>query len=1514
MTETATINIPLVASATPAGFGEVNSKTPVYGVSGEQSFSGDDGDFQTLGHDASIALANGSYVLDFNATNVSGTTGLFSKDANGYGDGGHLTAYIENGQLRVRLQTEEKSFYVKLEENGIDVNTNYHLAVSFGDDGLKVYLNGELKGAEPTAKAGTEANGEDLVLGAMGIYRTGSRGPDHELSGTISDFAIYDEPLSTLDVVVLSGNEMALYEYALEDLMPAFAQHHASTDLLNDLADKYDLSHDDSMVMVMKDIVEGTVDEDAMIGDAEADFFNGGMAADTLNGAGGDDIMQGDYGNDDLIGGDGDDVLDGGHGEDLLNGGAGDDLLISRADAREPDVTFNPLRDESDPYNELDPATGKLYADQPIDGDDMLTGGDGADTFYFQTLINAKQRYIEKHTNDDGTIRWHGVAGENDKIHDHWVDTIGNDTITDFDRSEGDQIVVEGHTTNILNITQQDSDGDGIADYSLISLYSDQGNNGGAHNNDLLGTISVYGDLVRDSDVISDNAPAYGIVKSIDDIGKAITPLDLGSDRGFSPPIVDDVPVQALEINGKTAIFGVPGEQDFSGEDGDYLDFSNTSELMMENGTFAMSFNADNVSGETALFSKDARDYDDGGHIQAYIKDGILHVRMQSEGCSKYLALKEDPINVGEDYHLAVSFGEDGLKLYLNGELKAAEPTFTQSLEDNYAAIVVGATGSHRDGERNDATHEFDGTITDFVIFDSTLSPLDIAITSGKVDALYALDLEEFMPAFTQLHSASDTLQDIASEFGYGHDDMNMAVKDIVKGTDSDDVINGDGGADFINGGMGADTLNAGAGNDEMQGYYGNDDLNGGEGNDLLDGGHGEDRLDGGAGDDVLISRADAREPNVSFDPTRDESDPLNELDPATDKLYGDQTIPGDDVMTGGDGADTFYFQTLINAKQRYIEKHTNDDGTIRWHGVAGENNKIHDHWVDTIGNDTITDFDRSEGDQIVVEGHTTEIYDVKHGDADGDGIIDHSVIRLYSDQGNNGGAHNDDLLGSITVFGDLITENDIVHTSKPAYGIVKTIDQLDEAITPLDMGTERDFGSVFESTVPAGFGFVNGNTPVFGVNGELEFSGDRGDYLNLGTSSDLQVDGGTYVMEFNADEVDGVHALFSKDAKDFADGGHLQAYIYNGILKVRMQSEDSERWLYLRDLPIEANENYHLAVSFGSEGLKVFLDGGLVMHDAEFVQSMIDNVEDVIVGATGQSRGNQGDEAHYQFDGTITNFTVYDEQLTVDDVHDLSSIVTKVTPVVDTGTGGNSGGSTGGNTGGNTGGTTTPPTPTTPEPTTVNETTEVIGGTQTTVGTIGSNAEDVIVGGIADDVIRGGDGADQLTGNAGNDWFNGNKGDDIIYGDEGEDVLRGGQNNDMLNAGTQNDFANGNMHNDTVYGGEGNDIIHGGKQNDLLFGDAGNDTIFGDLDNDIMTGGSGEDTFVFNINSGDDQITDFVIGTDTLELRGTTLNAGNVQGATTEVFGDTILTINAETSVTLMGVTGLSATDFTFM
>ena len=129
----------------------------------------------------------------------------------------------------------------------------------------------------------------------------------------------------------------------------------------------------------------------------------------------------------------------------------------------------------------------------------------------------------------------------------------------------------------------------------------------------------------------------------------------------------------------------------------------------------------------------------------------------------------------------------------------------------------------------------------------------------------------------------------------------------------------------------------------------------------------------------------------------------------------------------------------LINAKEEIILKHVNDDRTIDWMGVAGENNNVHDHWVDFLGHEVIWDFSRAEGDHIEIVGHTVDLYQIEYIDTNGDQVLDATVLHLRSNQGKNGGAHHLDPLGTVTVFGDLVTRADITEDAGPAYGIVRT-------------------------------------------------------------------------------------------------------------------------------------------------------------------------------------------------------------------------------------------------------------------------------------------------------------------------------------------------------------------------------------------------------------------------------------------------------------------------------------------
>src|SRR5258707_8135430 len=192
-----------------------------------------------------------------------------------------------------------------------------------------------------------------------------------------------------------------------------------------------------------------------------------------------------------------------------MDGGAGNAVLLSRSDAGEmvaaQDGTTQIFATETAAFKAVN---------------DTLTGGAGGDTFRFEGMVNAKDEIVAKHVNADGTIDWNGVTGENGAVHDHWVDGFGNDVIRDFNRAQGDKIEISAHTAEVKSIEHKDSNGDGKADYSVITVISQQGN-AGAHDEDLLGTITVYGNLVKQSD-IAVTQTVYGAYEKVGELSAGV--------------------------------------------------------------------------------------------------------------------------------------------------------------------------------------------------------------------------------------------------------------------------------------------------------------------------------------------------------------------------------------------------------------------------------------------------------------------------------------------------------------------------------------------------------------------------------------------------------------------------------------------------------------------------------------------------------------------------------------------------------------------------------------------------------------------------------------------------------------------------------------------------------------------------------------------------------------------------------------------------------------------------------
>ncbi|WP_298965622.1 5'-nucleotidase C-terminal domain-containing protein [uncultured Methylobacterium sp.] len=215
--------------------------------------------------------------------------------------------------------------------------------------------------------------------------------------------------------------------------------------------------------------------------------------------------------------------------------------------------------------------------------------------------------------------------------------------------------------------------------------------------------------------------------------------------------------------------------------------------------------------------------------------------------------------------------------------------------------------------------------------------------------------------------------------------------------------------------------------------------------------------------------------------------------------------------------------------------------------------------------------------------------------------------------------------------------------------------------------------------------------------------------------------------------------------------------------------------------------------------------------------------------------------------------------------------------------------------------------------------------GNDTLFGELGN---DFIDGEQDDDFIGAGSGDDYASGNVGNDAVYGEIGNDTLFGDAGDDYVNGGTGNDQLRGYFGRDTLVGEAGDDALYGeqdddsldaGAGNDALSGGSGNDTLLGGAGADLLFGNAGNDDLAGGAGRDIFAFGRGDGLDLIRDFVTSgseADVIAFNGGAFaDFAAVQAASRQEGADTVITLDADTRVTIQGVSlaSLGAASFAF-
>jgi len=173
----------------------------------------------------------------------------------------------------------------------------------------------------------------------------------------------------------------------------------------------------------------------------------------------------------------------------------------------------------------------------------------------------------------------------------------------------------------------------------------------------------------------------------------------------------------------------------------------------------------------------------------------------------------------------------------------------------------------------------------------------------------------------------------------------------------------------------------------------------------------------------------------------------------------------------------------------------------------------------------------------------------------------------------------------------------------------------------------------------------VNGPGWVSGkIDGGLNFDGID-DYVEIAHSDEYLLSEGTVAFWFKTDDNSIGQGFFSKDSSGFDTGGHLTIYLENSKVKVRHQSTSAS---YLVESGIVQSDTwYHVAFTFGSGGLKLYIDGGAPFVNTAYTGGLLGNREPIAVGAKSWSSGNLVvTPTHTYTDGVIDDVRIYKRAL----------------------------------------------------------------------------------------------------------------------------------------------------------------------------------------------------------------------------------------------------------------------------
>ncbi len=227
----------------------------------------------------------------------------------------------------------------------------------------------------------------------------------------------------------------------------------------------------------------------------------------------------------------------------------------------------------------------------------------------------------------------------------------------------------------------------------------------------------------------------------IDDRARVHLDVSLPSIGIDDPPAVDEMATNMGQLRG-----GLTAQQPgaaahtgnsirLNGSTG-HVDIPHHDDYLLDSGTIAFWFRADDAGKDQGLFSKDASGYGTGGHLNIRLTGGRVLARLSSTTANH--DLNSGPILSARWYHVAMAFGPNGMTLHIDGTQVATNDyvggmSKTSGGKGNYERIGLGINNESAPAGSLATYQPFAGRLDDVRIYSYALdTPQIVKLIAGN--------------------------------------------------------------------------------------------------------------------------------------------------------------------------------------------------------------------------------------------------------------------------------------------------------------------------------------------------------------------------------------------------------------------------------------------------------------------------------------------------------------------------------------------------------------------------------------------------------------------------------------------------------------------------------------------------------------------------------------------------------------------------------------------------------------